>query len=320
MKLFSVKPALKQTIWGGKKLMNTYPHSLGMSNVAEAWVLSCHKDGESYVRNGEFAGKTLSEVIDILGHECLGTRAAGLQGFPLLVKLIDARDKLSIQVHPDDDYAKKYENDNGKTEAWYVLDAAEDASIVYGFNRDITKEEFRDSIKNGTLCEVLNVVKVKKGDVIFLPPGTIHAIGGGILLAEVQQSSNLTYRVYDYDRIDRNGCKRELHIDKAIEVADTSKAEGRFKPQGKRKPCEGGNKTLLKKCKYFTMRLLEVDNRLDIVSNEETFISLLVLEGSGAIGCDGEVLPVKEGDCVFIPAGTGKTVAAGKLKMLKTTI
>jgi len=320
MKLFSVKPSLKEIIWGGKKLMELYPDSVSMANIAEAWVLSGHKDGHSVVRNGEYAGRTLEETIKSMGPECLGTKAEGLTEFPLLIKLIDAKDKLSVQVHPDNAYAREFENSNGKTEAWFVLDAEEDACIVYDFNRDITKEEFKDRIKNGSLSEVLNTVKVKRGDVIYLPSGTVHAIGSGILLAEVQQSSNLTYRVYDYDRIDKNGCKRELHIDKAVEVANTAKAEANFEPEGERSEICGGCKTLLKKSEYFTMELIEVESRTEEYATEESFTSFLVLEGSGAVGCGGEVMPVKRGDSIFIPACKDKIALAGRLKLLKTTL
>lgn len=186
--------------------------------LAETWELSCHPDGPSYVANGEYAGETLSEYILMEGKKVTGTHSRHYSQFPLLIKFIDAKDDLSIQVHPDDEYAMKNEGQYGKTEMWYIVDCEEGASLYYGFSREVSKEEFEERIKNKTLLEVLNKVEVHKGDVLFIEPGTIHAIGKGNLIAEIQENSNVTYRVYDYGRKDANGKERDLHIEKALQV------------------------------------------------------------------------------------------------------
>lgn len=186
--------------------------------LAETWELSCHPDGPSYVANGEYAGETLSEYILMEGKKVTGTHSRHYSQFPLLIKFIDAKDDLSIQVHPDDEYAMKNEGQYGKTEMWYIVDCEEGASLYYGFSREVSKAEFEERIKNKTLLEVLNKVEVHKGDVLFIEPGTIHAIGKGNLIAEIQENSNVTYRVYDYGRKDANGKERDLHIEKALQV------------------------------------------------------------------------------------------------------
>lgn len=192
-----LKAPLKDYIWGGTKLKDEYGFKSELERVAEAWVVSCHEDGKCEVINGEMAGKTLNEVLDIWGKDALGDICDGFDSFPILVKLIDAKDRLSVQVHPSDEYARKNEGDNGKTEMWYVVDCDEGAKLLYGFNRSITKDEFSRKISDNTLDEVLNYVNVHKGDIFFIKSGTVHAIGKGILIAEIQENSNVTYRVSD---------------------------------------------------------------------------------------------------------------------------
>ena len=195
-------PALKQTIWGGQRLKDVYDGK-GMENIAESWVLSCHPAGESRIAEGDFAGKTLQEVLAQNGRAVLGEKCPP-GAFPLLIKLIDAADDLSVQVHPGDEYARLHENSFGKTECWYLLDAAEDAQLIFGMKDELTREQFRKAIEDNTLLSHVRRVKVHAGDVAYIPAGTLHAIGRGILLAEVQQSSDVTYRVYDYGRL-QNG-------------------------------------------------------------------------------------------------------------------
>ena len=209
---------LKDYIWGGTRLKTEFGKSTSLERVAESWELSCHKDGPSLIENGDFAGKTLPEYIKIQGKSVLGTNCEKFDYFPILIKLIDAQDNLSVQVHPDNNYALRVEGEYGKTEMWYIVDCAEGASLIYGFDHEISAEEFARRIQDNTLLNVCNIVPVKKGDVFFIEAGTIHAIGKGILIAEIQQNSNTTYRVYDYGRVGADGNPRQLHIEKAKEV------------------------------------------------------------------------------------------------------
>lgn len=318
MEILSLYPTLKETIWGGRALIDDYGFETDGDNAAEAWLLSCHKDGPSFVIGGEYNGKTLAEVIEAEGREILGTNNKDIRDFPVLIKIIDARDKLSVQVHPDDDYAYKYENENGKTEAWYVLKCDEGASLIYGVNHDMAREEFAAAIENGTLLEDVNVVPVKPGDVVFIPSGMLHAIGEGILLAEVQQSSNSTYRVFDYMRRDKNGNLRELHVKKAVDVMNLSVTDVNFSAEGAPEKTGGAVKTYLTGCQYFKMTKVELDGAYTDTADETSFVSLLVLDGEGKItSADGEIA-LKKGSSIFIPALKGEYTVSGKLEILET--
>ena len=318
MEVLLLYPTVKDTIWGGTRLITEYGFETKEDNIAEAWLLSAHPDGPSFVQNGVYAGKTLAEALAAEGKAVLGSNNADKQGFPILIKLIDAKQKLSVQVHPGDEYARRVENENGKTEAWYILDAAPDAELVYGVNREITREAFSESIQNKEVETVLNFVKVKKGDVVFIPSGMLHAIGAGIFLAEVQQSSNTTYRVYDYDRPGKDGKPRELHIKKATDVVDLKVPVADFSPKGEPLDANGGRKTYLTGCAYFSMTRLCVDGTFTDTASEESFVSLLVLSGEGELICGEQRLPLKKGGSVFIPAGKGEYTLAGKLEILET--
>ena len=212
-----LKPTIKDYLWGGTKLKTDFGFKTEKDIAAEAWVLSLHKDGMNIVLNGEYSGKPLNEVLETWGKSALGKNAERFSYFPILIKLIDAKQKLSVQVHPDDKYALSVEGEYGKTEMWYVVDCDEGAELIYGFKEDISKEEFESRIKDNTLTEVCNFVPVNKGDVFFIEAGTLHAIGEGILIAEVQQNSNTTYRVSDYGRLGADGKPRPLHIEKAVD-------------------------------------------------------------------------------------------------------
>ncbi len=318
MEILSLYPTLKETIWGGRALIDDYGFETDGDNAAEAWLLSCHKDGPSFVTNGEYKGKTLLEVIEKEGKAVLGTNNADIRDFPVLIKIIDARDKLSVQVHPDDEYAYKYENENGKTEAWYVLKCDEGASLIYGMKHSVSREEFAAAIENGTLLDDVNVVNVKTGDVVFIPSGMLHAIGEGILLAEVQQSSNSTYRVFDYNRRDKNGNLRELHVKKAVDVVDLGVTEVDFSAEGKPEKTGDAEKTFLTGCNYFSMTKVELDGTYTDTADEKSFVSLLVLDGDGKItSADGEI-ELKKGSSIFIPANKGEFTVSGKLEILET--
>ena len=213
-----LKAPCKDYIWGGTRLRDEYQKGEGMEKIAESWELSCHKDGQSIVASGDFFGYTLSSFIEKNGKQILGTNCEKFDDFPILIKLIDAKDNLSVQVHPDNEYALRVEKEYGKTEMWYIVDCDPDAELIYGFKEVVTEEVFKKSIETNTLLEITNSVPVKKGDVFFIEAGTLHAIGKGILIAEIQQNSNTTYRVYDYGRLGTDGKPRELHIEKALKL------------------------------------------------------------------------------------------------------
>ncbi len=318
MEILSLYPTIKETIWGGRTLIDDYGFETDGDNAAEAWLLSCHKDGPSFVTNGKYKGKTLAEVLEIEGKAVLGTNNSDRVDFPVLIKIIDAKDKLSVQVHPDDDYARKHENENGKTEAWYVLDCDEGATLIYGVNHDMSREEFAAAIENGTVLDDMNIVQIKPGDVIFIPSGMLHAIGAGILLAEVQQSSNSTYRVFDYNRRDKNGNLRELHINKACDVAVLKACNACFAPEGKDEICSDAVKTYLTGCEYFKMTRVELNGEYEDSACDKSFVSLLVLDGEGELSDRTVKTELKKGASIFIPAGYGKFTVSGKLTMLET--
>lgn len=320
MEPLKLRPVLKDYLWGGNRLRDEFGMKSDLKKTAEAWVLSCHKDGENIVENGEFAGKTLSEAIDLMGKECLGEKARKFPYFPVLIKFIDAKDNLSVQVHPDDEYAMRVENEFGKTEAWYILDAQEDAELIYGFRDEISSEEFRRRIEDNTLMDALNHIKVKKGDLFFIEAGTIHAIGKGVLLAEVQQNSNTTYRVYDYGRLGADGKPRELHVEKAVDVTNCVPPKNSGKPQGAPVKKNGYIETLLISCDLFTTYCIEVEESFNDTADEKSFISVLVTEGEGELESCGVCLPLKKGESVFLPAGSGEFMLKGKVTVLKTQI
>ncbi len=317
---FKLKPAFKDYIWGGSRLKTEFGKQSDLDIVAESWELSCHRDGENIIQNGEFAGMTLTELVEQDQNGLLGSNCDQFTYFPILIKLIDARDDLSIQVHPDNDYALRVEGEYGKTEMWYVVDCEENATLYYGFKQEISKEEFRRRIEQGTLLEVLNEVPVSKGSVFFIEAGTIHAIKGGILIAEIQQNSNTTYRVYDYGRTDAQGNQRELHVDKAIDVTTLRKPAREPKPQGETIHGAGFDSTLLASCTYFTVSVLQVCDRVELEADGTSFHSLLVLDGEGSLTWDGGSLSCRKGDSLFIPAGFGKYAVQGTLQAIFTRI
>lgn len=312
MSILKLTPAGKDYLWGGTRLITEYGKEFPWDKLAETWELSCHPDGQSIVAEGEFSGRTLSEYIKKKGVSVLGSKCKDMEQFPLLIKFIDAKEDLSIQVHPTDEYALKYEGQYGKTEAWYIIDAKPDAFIYHGFNRPIAKEEFIRRIEEKTLPEVLNKVKTKKGDVFFIPPGTIHAIGGGNLIAEIQQNSNVTYRVYDYGRVGADGKERELHVDKALAVTVCTP------PQ----ECPTTENHLIS-CNHFQVNkitLIGAQNKVTESADETSFVSLLVLSGNGTVTSKEDKIVLKKGDSIFIPAGTGEFQVEGELELLVTRV
>ena len=315
-----LKPAFKDYLWGGTRLRDDFGKDCDFDKIAESWELSCHKDGNSVVADGEFAGLTLAQYIEKEGKSVLGTNCEKFENFPILIKLIDAKDNLSVQVHPNNEYAQRVEGEYGKTEMWYVVDCDEGASLLYGFKHNITKEEFRERIENNTLLEVTNNVPVHKGDVFFIESGTLHAIGKGILIAEIQQNSNTTYRIYDYGRVGKDGKPRELHVEKAKEV--TNLVPPKYPPtaQGAPTAIEGGKETLLRSCEYFNVNKLELDGTTKLTAGEGSFNSLLVLDGAFEIAAGSEKASAKKGDSLFITAGTGEYTVTGKGTIILTDI
>lgn len=317
-------PTFKDYIWGGTRLKTDFQKKTPLDKVAESWELSCHKDGPAVIENGPCRGMTLAEYLVDRGRAVLGTNCDRFENFPILIKLIDARDNLSVQVHPDNEYALRVEGEYGKTEMWYIVDCEPGASLLYGFDHEITKEEFAARIKDNTLLEVTNRVSVKKGDVFFIKAGTLHAIGAGILIAEIQQNSNTTYRIYDYGRVGNDGKPRELHVEKAKEVTALCPPSRKPEPEGAPVPKEGGTVTRLASCDYFITDAVSLDGEISFTSDATSFQSLLFLEGEGKL-CwtaqgEGMELSVKKGESVFVPAGMGNYTIIGKCELLFTTV
>jgi len=319
---FKLAPAGKDYLWGGEKLKTEYNKKIDLTPLAETWECSAHPDGPSVAASGPFIQKTLTEIIE-KHPEYLGTKVNKEKGFPLLVKLIDAKKDLSVQVHPSDEYAEKFENgQNGKTEMWYVLDAEPDACLICGFEHDVSKEILQDAIKNGELLKHLKKIKVNKGDVFFIPSGTVHAIGAGITVAEIQENSNLTYRVYDYDRVDKNGNKRELHFDKACEVLDMKAGKDIVQAPKSLKFGRGYSMEVLCRCKYFETERMSIKRTVKIETDETSFNILLCTEGFARVQAqyqDKEIF-MEKGDCVFVPADTGTVYISGDSVLLKIRV
>jgi len=311
-------PPVKDYLWGGTKLKEEYGLTTEKQIAAEGWMLSCHKDGANIIANGDLAGKTLPEALEILGKDALGKNSDGFSYFPILIKLIDAKQSLSVQVHPDDEYAFRVEGEYGKTEMWYIVDCEEGASLIYGFNRNVEKEEFEQRIKDNTLTEICNTVPVKKGDVFFITAGTLHAIGGGILIAEVQQNSNSTYRVYDFGRVGADGKPRELHIEKAIDVTKTTVPEIPYGAIGNVTEYDWGTERELAACDLFTSKTISLKGSTDL-ENKDSFISLVVLSGDIILTYDGGEIKAKKGNSIFVPANL-KVNISGESELLYSYI
>ena len=315
MEIMKLIPSGKDYLWGGTRLKDEYGKKIDMTPLAESWECSVHPDGPCYVANVRYKGKTLKEVL--YEHpEYIGTKANG--EFPILAKFIDAKKDLSVQVHPDDEYAREKEKDNGKTEMWYIIDADEGASLIYGFKHKVSKEILERAIEKGELDKHLQKVEVHKGDLFFVPAGPVHGIGKGILLAEVQESSNVTYRVYDYDRVDKNGKKRELHFDKAVQVMDMGIAPDIKQKNRLVKYYPGCSRELLCRCKYFETERIQVTKGFSFSVMENSFQVLMCLDGYGQVEVGGDK-PVRfsKGETVFLPAGKGRCLIIGDTSVLK---
>ncbi len=321
---FKFKPAYKDYMWGGRNLEKLGKELPPGIKVAESWEVSCHPDGVSTVANGPYEGTPLPELVRKLGRKLIGTSLPerDLAKFPLLVKFIDADNDLSVQVHPDDAYAQAHENgEYGKNEMWYILSAEPGAKLIYDVVPGTTRESFLQALKEERLEECLKYVEVSAGDTINIPVGLVHAIGKGILLAEVQQNSNTTYRVYDYNRVDANGKKRPLHIEKALDVIDFNSAGRREKVEGLRVDL-GGNCYKVYKIanRYFSVELCEINGKVEEHADGSRFFIYIFTRGEGVIGYEGGELPVRCGETVLIPAALGRISLEGNFTALKAYV
>lgn len=312
-----MKPVFKDYIWGGDKLIKEWGKECPYDIAAESWELSAHKNGQSTAANGILAGMTLSEVVEAFGSRSLGENCSGADRFPVLIKLIDPRQKLSIQVHPDDAYALAHEGDYGKTEMWYIAEAGETGSILCGFRKDIDSCQYEDAISDNTLPDLMNHIPVSKGDVFFIKPGTVHAICEDLIIAEIQQNSDVTYRVYDYNRKGPDGNGRPLHIGKALEVSDLKASVFDGRSAGDLVEVPFGTSRVLASCSYFTVtEYRSLTGRAELVSGTDSFSSIIFLEGSGNIRHKGSETSFDRGDTFFIPAGMGEYEISGRTLFL----
>jgi mannose-6-phosphate isomerase len=319
---FKFQPLYKDYIWGGRNL-TTLGKSLPEGKVAESWELSCHPDGQSIIANGPYKDTTLDSLIKKFGQDAVGHSlpASAIEKFPLLIKFIDANDRLSVQVHPEDAYAIKHENgDLGKNEMWYIISAKEDARIVYGVTPETTRESFGKAVAEGRINECLNYMPVKAGDFVNIPAGLVHAIGAGIVLAEVQQNSNTTYRVYDYDRIDKNGNKRALHVEKALEVIDFDCSNPLKKVEGLFIEKQDYSKSVMIVNDYFAIEQYKLQGSIRDTADGSKFYIYIFTEGSGSIKYAGGEIAVSRGETVFVPAAMGEFTIEGQLEMIKSYV
>lgn len=319
MKLYPLQfePILKERIWGGTKLKTFLNKPITSNITGESWEISTVENDVSIVANGIFKGKSLNELINELPEAVLGTKVYAQFGkqFPLLFKYLDAREDLSIQLHPNDELAKKRHNSFGKTEMWYVMQADADARLIVGFKEKSSPSAFIQNLNNKTLLHILDTKKVKQGDVFMLETGTIHAIGAGIVVAEIQQTSDITYRVYDFDRVDANGNKRELHLDLALEALNYEKIEA----QRLYSKTENVSNEVVN-CNYFTTNFIPLDGTTEINKNQTSFTVYMCVDGDFQLTVYGESYTYQKGDTVLIPASLTDFQLSGKASILEIYI
>ena len=315
LKPFKLVPEFKEIIWGGNKLKTDYNKKSDLNNIAESWELTVRPDGMNTIADGEFKGYTMEDFINKNGFSVVTDK--NIDRFPLLIKFIDAEDNLSIQVHPDDEYAMDKANSLGKTEMWYVIDAKPGAKLVYGLKPGCDVKSLGEAISNGTVEEQLNYVNVKKGDVFFIPSGLVHAIGAGILLAEIQQNSNITYRVYDYNRLGKDGKPRELHVTDALNVIVNRNEDEINKirySKGEKTP------TCLASCEYFTVDKYNLNGKITLSTDCDSFNSVLCLDGNAELTYNNEKYAITKGDSYYIPANIGEYFIEGTAEIIVSKI
>lgn len=314
------EPVYKQIIWGGDKIAKRFHRTVPFEKVAESWEITCRGDGMSVVKNGALCGKTLGDVINEHPRETLGDASIARYGerFPLLVKLIDAADRLSVQVHPDDAYARKAGEENGKNEMWYVVDAREGAQLVFGLKKGVTKEAFARAVAGGRVEETLKRVPVKRGDAFFIRAGTVHAILDGILIAEIQQNSNTTYRIYDWGRVGKDGRPRELHVAQALDVIRFEDAGAQ--PETPQTRDDGGAEVRqLVRSEFFHVDEVSA-TRTWRAETGGSFMILNVLEGGGSLEAGGVRESLSAGESLLLPACLGGFTVTGALRLLATGV
>ncbi len=318
--MIRLEPAYKDYLWGGTRLRDIYGKKCDYDIIAESWELSAHPSGQSVIAEGRYKGMLFGDYISRIDKDSLGWKCKAYEEFPILIKFIDAREKLSIQVHPDDEFALVEEGEYGKNEMWYIMDCHEQASLYCGFKKDVTKEELLAAIEEDRLLQLLQEVKVKKGDTIFIPAGTVHAIGAGILVCEIQQNSNSTYRIYDYGRKDKYGNGRQLHLHKAMQVLNMSGNTGVSVCNHKPQQCVGYKKQILGQCKYFESTRIDVETVAEWMTEESSFTAVVVIAGEGIIATEDKRLSFVSGDTFFIPAGRRRITVEGTCQLILTRV
>lgn len=314
-------PILKERLWGGTKLRDVLHKPIETDITGESWELSTVKGDVSVVSNGDLAGTSLQDLINTETNDLLGKSVAERFGkeFPILIKFIDAKQDLSIQLHPNDELAKKRHNSFGKTEMWYVMDADQDAELIVGFNKNVAKEEYAASIENDTLLDLLNYEKVKEGDTFFINTGKIHAIGAGVLLAEIQQTSDVTYRVFDFNRKDKNGNLRELHTEQALDAIDYTKKDD-FKVDYN---THDNTVNTMVDCPYFKTNFIELTQNLQQdISSRDSFTIYMCVGGSATIKNEFGEASIAKGETILVPALSKSLTleSNGGAKLLEVTI
>lgn len=308
------KPILKERIWGGNKLKSLFGKELQSQQTGESWELSAIGNDISVISNGIYKNKLFTELISEFPKEILGEKVYRQFGkqFPLLFKFLDASEDLSIQVHPNDELAKKRHNSFGKTEMWYIIQADENTRNIIGFKEKSSSEEYLEKLKNKELFSILKEEKVQKGDVFFLETGTIHAIGKGIVLAEIQQTSDITYRIYDWDRTDNNGNPRELHLDLALDAINYNPAQTR-KPYSKKH----NRSNAIVESKYFSVNFIPLSGSLKMLNNKDSFCVYMCTSGSFSVFCNNEKYDFKKGNTILFPAVLNEFTLEGKAELLE---
>lgn len=310
-------PILKDRIWGGTKIKELLNKEISSPTTGESWEIATVSGDVSIVKKGALQGKSLNELLQSYPQEILGTKVYAQYGnqFPLLFKFLDAHQDLSIQLHPNDELAKKRHNSFGKTEMWYVMQADTEAEIIVGFKQKSSPEEYLQHLESKTLTSILQKIKVKQGDVFFLETGTIHAIGAGIVIAEIQQTSDITYRVYDWDRVDANGKARELHIDLALEAINYNKVQAQKEYS---KNTNTANEIVT--CPYFTTNYIPLDGNMKFLGDKTTFKVIMCTDGEFDLGYDTHKETFKKGDTVLLPAILNEYNLTGKASLLEIYI
>lgn len=322
MKLYPLKfqAIYKEKIWGGDRLSKLYKRELPNKSIGESWEIAAHSNGTSIVENGIYQGKSITELIDKYQEKLLGKKIKFIKNkpFPLLIKILDANAKLSVQVHPDNDYAARVENELGKTEMWYILEAHPEAKLIYGLKSGTKKEEFAKAIKNGCPEKYLNEVEVEKGDIFYMPSGTIHAIKEGILLAEIQQNSDTTYRVHDWNRLGKDGSPRQLHINRALDVINFQEKSLKAKSIPLIIDYKDYTRSILAACPYFVTEKIQVKNDYQLNLNSDRFYIIMNLQGEGTLTVTEKDYKINSGDTYFLPAKLKNINIKGQLEFLLT--